>query len=89
MGSIVSLLDRTLTAPAPTTARASTASQPFGIGVNEDEADDVRGVRAGVKPDEEATQRVAGEDVESWDASGKEECVKVGDSIRGGVGRPI
>ena len=89
MGSIVSLLDRTLNRTSADHRSGVTASQPFGIGVNEDEADDVRGVRAGVKPDEEATQRVAGEDVESWDASGKEECVKVGDSIRGGAGRPI
>src|SRR5215831_9007384 len=51
--------------------------QSFGIGVNENEPDDVTGVGAGVKPDEEATQRVAGEDVGSWDASGKEQCVKV------------
>src|SRR6516165_7664368 len=42
------------------------------------------GVGARVKPDEEATQRVAGEDVGSSDASGNEQCVKVDDSIRGG-----
>jgi hypothetical protein len=38
--------------------------EPFGIGVNEDEPDDLIGVGAGVEADEEAAQRVAGQDIE-------------------------
>jgi hypothetical protein len=60
--------------------------KPLGIGVNEDEPDDLTGVGADVEPDEEAAQRVASQDIGTGDACGVKQSVEVGNGVRGGSG---
>ena len=52
--------------------------------INEDEPDDLTPVGARVESDEKAAERVAGQDVWAGDACSAEQCVELGNDVRGG-----
>ena len=58
----------------------------LGVGVDEDEADDLVGVGAGIQPREEAPHGVAGQDVGTGDLRRLQQRVQLGHHLRGGAG---
>ena len=59
---------------------------PLGVGIDEDQADDLVGVGGRVEPRDEAAQRVGRQDIGSGDLGRLQQRVQVGHHLRGGAG---